>query len=168
MDYYRIGYIANTLGIKGELKVLSISNVPGRFDNMKSCYIDTGNGKLSLELERYRPYKGRYIALKFLGYDDIDSVAMFKGKYLEVDEGNLAELEEGHFYVFDIIGCKVLTADGESLGEVGDVLSHAGNDVYVIKGKKGDILIPAVKEIVKDIDIVKKAIKVDLPEGLVE
>ncbi|MDD2573225.1 MAG: ribosome maturation factor RimM [Bacillota bacterium] len=168
MDYYRIGYIANTLGLRGEMKVLLISNVPDRFEDLKDCFINSGNIRLPVEVERYRPYKKNCVALKLKGYDDANSVEALKGRYLEVDRANLAKLEEGHFYMFDIIGCKVFTTDGELLGEVEDVLSLGTNDLYVVKGERGEILIPAVKEMVKDIDIAKKTIRVQLPEGLVE
>lgn len=168
MDYYRIAYIANTLGIRGELKVLLISNVPDRFDGLEDCYIDTGKERLPVQVERHRPYRKNCVAIKLKGYDDIRSVEPFKGSYLVVDRANLAKLEEGHFFVFDIIGCKVLTTDGEAIGEVEDVLSSGANDLYVVKREKGEVLIPAVKEMVKDIDIAKKTIRVQLPEGLVE
>ena len=123
MDYFRIGYIANTLGVKGELKVLLLSSIPDRFRGLDRCYIDTGAGRLRVNVERYRPYKKGIIALKLKGYDDANSVLGFKGKYLEVDRENLAPLQEGQFYVFDIIGCKVKDTDGAVLGEVVDVLS---------------------------------------------
>jgi 16S rRNA processing protein RimM len=168
MEYYKIGYIANTLGIKGEMKVLLLSNIPDRFKDLEECYINTGTGRQRVEVERYRPYKTGSIVLKLKGYDDANSVLPFKGKYLEVDRDNLARLEEGQFYVFDIIGCKVLEADGSMLGEVVEVLSPGAHDVYVVKGDKGEILIPAVKEMVKEINIREKIISVQLPEGLVE
>jgi 16S rRNA processing protein RimM len=168
MDYFRIGYIANTVGIKGELKVLLISNIPERFKDLKECYIHTGTVRLQVEVERYRHYKKGYIALKLKGYDDANSVSAFKGKYLEVDRENLAQLSEGQYYVFDIIGCKVLDSDGSVLGEVTEVISPGANDVYVVKGPRGEILIPAVKDMVKSIDIGEKTIRVELPEGLVE
>ncbi len=168
MDYYRIGYIANTLGVKGELKVLLLTDNANRFNGLKACYVDTCNGRLQVEVEKYRPYKANCIALKLRGYDNINSVLDFKGKYLEVDKDNLARLEEGHYYIFEIIGCRVLTMDGASLGSVADVLSQGANDLYVVTGEKGEILIPAVKEMVKDIDIIGKTIRVDLPEGLIE
>jgi 16S rRNA processing protein RimM len=168
VEYFRIGYIANTLGVKGELKVVLLTSIPDRFETLQTCYIDTGTGKLQVRVEKQRPYKTNSIALKLTGYDDIDSVTGFKGKYLEVDRDNLATLEEGHYYVFEIIGCSVINADGCVLGEVVDVLSPGAHDLYVVMGKHGEILIPAVKEMVKDIDIREKTIRVSLPEGLIE
>lgn len=168
MEYYRIGYIANTLGIKGELKVLLLTNITGRFKDLKDCYIDTGDGRLPVQVEGYRPYKKGIIALKLKGYDSINPVQAFKSKYLEVDRDNLAQLPKGHYYVFDIIGCKVLTTDDTELGRVVDVLSPGAHDLYVVKCDSGEILIPAVKEMVKNIDMDKKIMVVSLPEGLIE
>ncbi len=168
MDYYKIGYIINTLGIKGELKVFPVSNIPNRFDDLKICYINTEKGRLPMDVEKSRPYKKKYVLLKFKGYDGINSVIGFKGKYLEVDRANLAQLQEGHFYVFDIIGCKVYTENNELLGKVKDVLPSGASDLYAVEGEKGEMLIPAVKEIVKHIDITTKTIRVQLPEGLIE
>ncbi len=169
MDYYKIGYIVNTLGIKGELKVLPLSNIPNRFNSLERCYIDIDGHRLAMDVEKRRAYKGgRYIALKFRHYDEIDSVIGFKAKYLEVDRANLAPLQEGHFYVFDVIGCKVYTERNELLGNVKDVLPTGANDVYVVEGEKGEILIPAIKSIVKRIDIASKVIDIQLPEGLIE
>ncbi len=168
MEYYKIGYIANTLGVRGELKVVVVSNIPDRFENLKCCYIDTGNVRLPVEVERERTHKTGIAAIKLKGYDDLDSVLAFKGKYLEVDRNNLAELGEGHYFVFEIMGCRVVTTDGTLLGEVTDVLTRDAHDLYVVEGEKGEILIPAVRDMVKEIDIDKKTIRVDLPEGLME
>lgn len=168
MDYYRVGYIAKALGIKGEVKVVPISNIPNRFRSLKDCFIDTGGVRLPVNVESVRPCVRDFVALKFTGYDDADSVAAFKGKYLEVDSDNLAKLKKGQYYVFDIIGCKVFTTDGEFLGEVVDVISRDTYDLFAVKGEKGDIFVPAIKEMVKDIKIAKKTIKVHLPKGLVE
>ena len=74
MEYFKIGYIANTLGIKGEIKVLLLSNIPDRFKDLEECYINTGAGRLRVEVERHRPYKTGSIALKLKGYDDANSV----------------------------------------------------------------------------------------------
>ena len=139
-------------------------NVPDRFDGLRTA-IDT-EGKAVGAGGKAQPYR-KNCGYKAKGYDDIRSESQ-RGSYLVVDRANLAKLEEGHFFVFDIIGCKVLTTDGEAIGEVEDVLSSGANDLYVVKREKGEVLIPAVKEMVKDIDIAKKTIRVQLPEGLVE
>jgi 16S rRNA processing protein RimM len=168
VEYIRIGYIANVLGIRGELKVEPLTSDTGRFGRLEYCYIDTGKGRLKVFPEHHRAYKNKHIILKLKSYDSIDSVLKFKGKYIEVDRKNLAELKEGSYYIFDIIDCTVYTVDGLELGKVVDVLQPGGNDVYVVAGDRGEILVPALKHVVKDIDIANKLIKVDLPEGLMD
>ncbi|MBA1333830.1 MAG: 16S rRNA processing protein RimM [Firmicutes bacterium] len=168
MEYYRIGYIANTLGIAGELKVQVLTNDIARFSSLEFCFIDMGKEKERVEIQYYREYKKGYIIIKFRGLDTISETEKFKGRYMVVDEDNLAQLEEGHYYIFQILGCRVKTEEGEELGEVTDVLQPGGNDVYVVRGREKEILVPAVKQFVKDIDIKRKVITVDLPEGLIE
>lgn len=168
MEYYRIGYIANTLGIGGELKVQTLTSDISRFSSLKSCYIDMEKEKERVEVQYYREYKKNYIIVKLKGFDTKGGTEKFKGKYMVVDENNLARLEEGRYYIFQILGCRVKTAEGEELGEITDVLQPGGNDVYVVTEGKREILVPAVKRFVKDIDIKRKVITVDLPEGLIE
>jgi 16S rRNA processing protein RimM len=168
MDYYKIGYITNTLGIRGELKVQPLTGSIDRYGELEFCYIDMGKAKEKVRIEYYKPYRKETIVIKLEGYNSINEVEKFKGKYLVVDEENLAELEEGRYYIFQIIGCRVKTENGEEIGEVTEVLQPGGNDVYVAKGKKGEVLIPAVRQVVKRIDINNGVIIVDLPEGLIE
>lgn len=166
--HIRVGYIFNTLGIKGELKVEPLTNDIKRFDDLEYCYINMGKFREKVYIQSYRPYKNGNIIVKLKDYDDINSVLKFKGRYMEIGEENLAQLEEGHYYIFQIIGCRVFTTDGEELGSVVEVLQPGGNDVYVVEGDKGQVLIPAIKEVVKEIDVDNKIIKVVLLEGLIE
>jgi 16S rRNA processing protein RimM len=168
VKYIRIGYITNVLGIKGELKVEPLTSNTDRFYGLEYCYIDTGKGRLKVCPEYHRAYKNKLIIIKLKGYDSIDKVQQFKGKYLEVDRDNLAKLQEGSYYIFDIVDCTVYTNDGLEIGKVVDVLQPGGNDVYVVAGKRGEVLIPALRHVVKHIDIENKVIRVDLPEGLME
>lgn len=166
--HIRVGYIFNTLGIKGELKVEPLTNDIKRFDDLEYCYINMGKFREKVYIQSYRPYKNGNIIVKLKDYDDINSVLKFKGRYMEIGEENLVQLEEGHYYIFQIIGCRVFTTDGEDLGSVVEVLQPGGNDVYVVEGDKGQVLIPAIKEVVKEIDVDNKIIKVVLLEGLIE
>jgi len=168
MEYIRIGFITNILGIKGELKVEPLTDDIKRFDELECCFIDMGKYRQKVYLERYRLYKKKNIVMKFKYYDNADNVLKFKGRYIEVDTENIVKLEKGHYFIFQIIDCQVYSTEGEELGKVVEVLQPGGNDVYVVKGPGGDILIPAIKDIVKNVDVENKIIRVDLPEGLIE
>ncbi len=168
MEYIKIGYITNTLGINGELKVEPLTSDVGRFGVLESCYINMGKHRKKVRLERYRRYKKKHVIVKFEGLDDIASVERFKGRYMEIDMENAVRLPEGHYFIFQLLGCRVYTSQGDDLGQVVEVLQPGGNDVYVVKSPAGEVLIPALKDVVREIDIENKTIRVDLPEGLLE
>lgn len=168
MEYIRIGYISNILGIKGELKVVPLTDNVKRYDILEYCYIDMEEYREKVCIEKYKPYKKKNISVKFKDYDDANSVLKFKGRYIEVDKANLVELKKDQYFIFQIIDCRVYSIEGEDLGKVVDVLQPGGNDVYVVKGPTGKILIPAIKAVVKKIDVNDKVIHVELPEGLIE
>ncbi|GFN36387.1 ribosome maturation factor RimM [Tepidimicrobium xylanilyticum] len=167
MDYIKIGWIMNTHGIKGELKVYPLTYDINRFNDLKKVYI--GNNKIEAEIERVKYSKGLTI-LKFKEFNNINDVLKFKKDYIYIDEKDRVELPDDHFFVFDIIDCTVYTIKGHKVGTVTDVLQMASNDVYVVKDVENgkEYLIPAVKEFVVDIDIKNKKIVIDPIEGMIE
>ncbi|SES74551.1 16S rRNA processing protein RimM [Oceanobacillus limi] len=166
---YNIGKIVNTHGIRGEVKVLRISDFDERFQVGKTVYIDKGSKEsTALIIDGHRVHKG-FDLLHFEGYDNINDVEHFKGCYLKISEEQQTELLENEFYYHEIIGCEVKTTSEELLGVVKEILSPGANDVWVIKPKKGkDILIPYIEEVVKTIDVEEKLIVIEPMEGLLD
>jgi 16S rRNA processing protein RimM len=166
---YTVGKIINTHGIRGDLKVLRVSDFEDRFEIGKVLYLVTDNQVVrELEIDGHRIHKG-FDLLHFNGLNNINEVEHFKGSTLKITESQLTELEENEYYYHEIIGCEVLTIEGNSIGQVKEILAPGANDVWVIKQPKGkDILIPYIKEVVKNIDIAEKKIVIEPMEGLLD
>jgi len=166
IEYLEVGKIVNTRGIKGELKVIPLTDNPERFDNLESVYVQKEEG-----LEEYRitgvSYSKSFVYLKLKGIDDIDAAEKLKGLSLKVHRSNAVKLPEDTYFICDIVDMDVYEDNGNLLGKITDVLKTGSNDVYVVKGEDGkEILIPALKSTVNDVDIMNKRMTVTLPEGL--
>lgn len=166
--WFNVGKIVNTHGIKGELKVLSMTDFPEeRYQkgNELTLFIE-GKEPKSLTIASYRKHKN-FDLLMFEGYSDINEVEGFKQGILKVDESQLQDLDEGEFYFHEIIGCVVRTTSGDELGVVKEILSPGANDVWVVKAPRGkEHLIPYIEDIVKKVDIAQKEIIIEPMEGL--
>lgn len=167
MRYLRVGKILNTHGIKGTLKILSLTDYEERFEELKWVYIQGYDEKFYINEIKYRP---KDLLLSFKDYDDINKVEKFKGKYILIDESQKRDLPEDTYYIADIIGLDVFTMEDEYLGKVIDILQTGSNEVYVIADEKSkkEILIPAVKEFMPEISLEKRRITVDPIEGMIE
>lgn len=164
-DYFRVGVIANTHGIKGEVKVFPTTEDPSRFRGMKRIVLDTGDEKLIREVASVRYFKNMVI-LKFRGIDNINDVEKYKGMDLLVPREDAIPLEEGEYYIADIIGARVETEDGTFFGELRDVLQTGANDVYVVDHEGREVLLPVIADCVLDRDLEKKVVTVHIMEGL--
>ncbi|MBZ9687923.1 ribosome maturation factor RimM [Clostridium estertheticum] len=151
-DFMSVGQIGKTHGLKGEVKVFSLTDSLERFKELKSVYID---GEIR-KIEGCKLQADKAI-LKIEGIDTIEQAELYRNKYLMVSRENAIKLPEGSYYVADLIDCSVFDDAGEELGKVFDVLHTPGNDVYWVKGKK-EVLIPVLKDIVVSIDIEKREI----------
>ena len=166
--YLRVGVIANTHGVRGEVKVYPTTEDIKRFDYLKEAVIDTGKEKINVNVTGVKYFKNMVI-LKFEQYDDMDQVIPLKGMDLLVTRENAIPLAEGEHYIVDMIGCKIITDDGNTLGELTDVMQTGANDVYVVKTTDGkEVLLPAIKECVLEKDIENKVIKVHIMKGLLD
>jgi len=159
MDYVRIGIIAKPQGIRGEVKITPLTDDISRFEGLKEAFIED-NGKYS-----HYNVKGTRLSegCAFLFLETVytrDEAEVLRNKYICVDRAHAITPPKGQYFIFDIIGCDVVTKQGASLGKVSEVMQPGANDVYVVQGEK-EILIPAVKAFVLDIDIEKKLITVD-------
>ncbi|SKA76382.1 16S rRNA processing protein RimM [Clostridium sp. USBA 49] len=151
-EFLAIGQIINTHGIKGEVKVYPLTDDIKRFRKVKTAYID-GVCKNII----WCKIQSNKVILKIEGIDSIEEAEKYKNKYIEVSRNEAVELSEGEYFIADIIGCKVFDKNNIELGEVYDVIKTGSNDVYWVKGKK-EILVPALKNIILDINIIENKI----------
>lgn len=165
-NYLRVGVISSTHGIKGEVKVFPTTDDVNRFKELKKVFLDTGKELLTMEIEGVKFFKQMAI-LKFKGIDDINEVEKYRGKDLLVDRENAVKLEEGEYFIFDLINSEVFTDEGEKLGHLAEIISTGANDVYVVKTEdQKELLIPSIKECILDVDVQQKKITVHLLNGL--
>ena len=166
-EYFEIGQIVNTSGLKGEIKVKPFTDDITKFNNFKTIYVSVKKELKEFEIEHVR-FSKNMIFLKLKGIDTIEEAENYRNLYLKIKRDKDEKLEEGVYYVVDLIGCTVYTDDNQILGKVDDVFSTGSNDVYVVKNEIGkQILLPAIKEVIKQIDINNKIITVNLLEGLI-
>lgn len=166
-----VGRLVNTHGIRGEIKVLSHTDFPDvRFAAGKKLLVipADGSSKFEVTVESAREHKGMFI-LKLKGYTNINEVEKYKGSMLKVPSDDLVELPENEYYFHQIVGCEVYTDEDETtpMGTITEILQPGANDVWVVKPAKGqDILIPVIPDVVLDVNIEAKRIKVHIMEGL--
>ncbi|MCM3291745.1 ribosome maturation factor RimM [Paenibacillus sp. MER 180] len=167
---FNVGKLVNTHGIRGEVKIIPTTDFPEERFAQKSELVlqqPNSNNSVSVTVERSRLHKNMYI-IKFVQFDNINEVEKYKGWMLKVSEEQLDELDEDEYYYHEIIGCKVVTDEGEELGIIDEILSPGANDVWVVKPAKGkSILIPVIDEVVLTVDVQEKVVTVHIMEGLI-
>lgn len=165
-DLITVGYMTDTKGIKGEVKVKNLSDAPGRFAPSKKFLLNPPTSNLlELEIESFYTHKD-LIIIKFVEINTLEQAQEIKGKYLEVEA---EKLEQGQYYAHQLIGLTVKTIEGVELGRVVEIITSGAHDIYKVRhqGRK-EYLIPAVKEIVKEINIKKGYILISPTPGLLE
>jgi 16S rRNA processing protein RimM len=155
-----VGRIVAAHGIRGELKVESLTDFPERFETGSRLWL---NGEQWV-VERGR-ISGRSVILKLRGLDTRSEAEALRGGELTVPEPAKLE-DEGVYYLHDIIGLPVYDTTGETLGKLFDVLSTGSTDVYVVRGDRGELLLPALDDVVTEVDVAGGRIVVDVPEGI--
>ncbi len=163
----QVGVISSTHGVRGEVKVFPTTDDVKRFKKLKNVILDTGREKLPLEIESVKFFKNLVI-LKFKGYDNINDIEKYKGKSLLVDRENAVRLRRNEYFIADMIGMHVYTEDEQLFGTLADVMQTGANDVYVIdSAKHGEVLIPAIKQCILNVDVENRKMTIHLMEGLV-
>ena len=167
-DLLQVGVITTTHGVRGEVKVFPTTDDPARFKKLKNVVLDTGKEMIDLEVAGVKFFKNMVI-VKFKGIDNINDVEKYRKKSLYVTRENVVKLKRNEYFIADLIGLSVESDEGEDLGEVSDVLQTGANDVYVLS-KEGmdDILLPAIRECVKNVDLEGGKMTVHLLPGLRE
>lgn len=162
----QVGVITDTHGIKGEVKVFPTTDDVNRFDYLKKAYIDSKEGLIPVKVNSVKYFK-QYVIIKFKGINDINDIEKYKKSPLLVTREDAVPLEEGQYYITDIIGINVFTDDGVNIGTLKEVLQTGANDVYIVRNSENkEILIPAIKQCILGIDLEKKEMKVHLLDGL--
>lgn len=163
----QVGVIASTHGVRGEVKVFPTTDDAERFKHLKKVYLDTGREQIPLEIQNVKFFK-QFAILKFKGIDNINDIEKYKGKSLLIDREEAVPLEEDEYYIADILGMDVYTEDGELFGRLRDVMETGANDVYILDTKEhGEVLVPAIRECILDVDIREKRMRIHLMEGLI-
>ena len=163
----QVGVITQPHGVRGEVKVFPTTDDPVRFKKLKKVILDTGKEKLDLEVEHVKFFK-QFVIVKFKEFDNINDIERYKRCPLLVTRANAVPLEEDEYFVADMIGMKVITEDGTEFGTLSDVMETGANDVYVIDSKEhGEVLMPAIKECVLNVDMESGIITVHLMNGLI-
>lgn len=165
-DKLQVGVITSTHGIRGEVKVFPTTDDAQRFLDLKTVYLDTGKEELEIEIEKVKFFKNLVI-LKFKNYDNINDIEKYKKCPILVTREDAVELEENEYFIADLIGLDAVSDEGENLGKISDVLQTGANDVYVIKNKGvKDILVPAIEQCVREVNLEENRIVIHLLPGL--
>ena len=165
-EYFEVGQIVNTFGIKGQLKVKPFTDDINRFEELKTVYICKKNEMKKVEIEDVK-YNKQCVLLKVKGIEDLTQAEKYKGLFLKIDRKDAKKLPKDTYFIADILGLEVYTDEGELLGKVDDIFPTGANDVYVVKDKLGkQILLPSIPEVLKEIDLEKGKVIVHLIEGL--
>ncbi len=162
-----IGQIVNTFGIKGMVKVKPFTDDIRRFDELKTVYVEKNSKQTEYEIEEVKYHKDM-VLIKFKGIDKVEQAEMFRNSYLTISRDSVEKLEEGRYYIVDLLGLEVYTDEQVLLGTLEDIFNTGSNDIYVVKDKQGkQILLPAIQDVIKQIDIENKKIIVHILPGLI-
>ncbi|MCL4251559.1 MAG: 16S rRNA processing protein RimM [Anaerolineae bacterium] len=168
-EYLVLGKLLRPHGVRGEVRMHVLTAYPERLADLEYVYLsedEAGTSVTAYMLEHVRLHQG-YALLTLGGIDGRDQAEPLRQLYVLVDMDHAVPLEEGEFYLYELIGVEVSTVEGERLGTLVDVIETGANDVYVIKSDTyGEVLIPAIDRVIVETDIDARKMTVQLPEGL--
>lgn len=162
-DWMLVGTVAAAHGVRGEVKVDLATDFPDRFKRLKTIYV--GDEHRPMAVLGARRIGGR-VALRLEGITDRDAAQSFRGAALSIPRAEAMPLPEGHYYYDQIIGLNAITTDGTPLGTVVEILSTGSNEVYVVRAEGREVLIPAIRDVVRQIDLAAGVLVVEPIEGL--
>jgi 16S rRNA processing protein RimM len=164
-----IGNIVGAHGIRGEVTVELLTDYPERFRRGLEVYLGNENEAIAVEIASARPLAGKNrVLVKLASVPDRSAAELLRGQWLLIREDQAMPLAEHENYIHDLIGLRVETASGKVLGELTEVLVTGANDVYVVSGEQGDLLLPALRSVVLSVDLARGLILVEVPDGLRE
>ena len=163
---FRVGVIAGTHGLRGEVKVFPTTDEPARFLDLEKVILDTGREERTLTIRSVKFFK-KFVILGFKGMDRIEDVEKLKGAELLINREDALPLEEGEYFIPDLLGLRVVTDDGRELGVIKDVIETGANNVYDVQNEDGArILIPAIPQCILDVRLEEGDMTVHLLPGL--
>ena len=165
-DLLQVGVITETHGIKGEVKVFPTTDDPERFSDLDEVLLDLGREKKLLHVAGVKYFK-QYVIVRFKEFNNINQIEPYVKKTLWVTRENAVPLEEDEYFIADLIGLEVVSDEGEKLGVISDVIRTGANDVYEVKQENGkEILLPAIKDCILDVDLEGAKMTVHVLMGL--
>ena len=166
LRYLAIGQVARAHGLRGELSVTVLTEFPERFKDTDRVYLGNEQEAEAYRLESYRWHKPN-ILLKLAGVDDRTQAEQLRGLLVQVPVEEAVVLPEGSYYLYELIGLEVVTITGEALGTLTNIIETGANDVYVVKGAGKEILLPAIPEVIKSVNLAEGRVVVEVMEGLI-
>ena len=166
--YLEIGQIVNTFGIKGQVKIVPFTDDITRFDELKGIYVEKKNELKLFQIEQVN-YKKNMVILKLKGIETVEEAEKLRNCYLKIDRKDAKKLPKDTYFIVDLLGLDVYTDEGKLLGKVDDIYNAGSSDIYVVKDELGkQILLPAIKDVLKEVDLENQKIIVHLIKGLVD
>lgn len=173
-EILKVGVITSTHGVRGEVKVFPTTDDVRRFKRLKQVILDTGKEKLTLQIEGVKFFKNMVI-LKFKGIDNVDDVQKYRQKDLYVERKDAVKLYKDEYFIADLIGTEVFDEEGRHVGKLTDVMTTGANDVYVVEldadfceSNSKEVLIPAIRQCIREVNIEAKKMVVHIMEGLLD
>ncbi len=164
-EYLDVGRIVAPFGLAGEVRVMPLTDFPERFAEMKSVLV--GESRRRYRILHARSARGQ-VLLKLRGVDDANAAEALRGEILRVPIAEAVALGDDQYFWYQIIDLEVVTTDGQSLGKIVDIIKTGANDVYVVRGVRGELLIPAIEDVVREVDLAAGRMVVELLPGLVD
>ena len=165
-QFLQVGVISSTHGIRGEVKVFPTTDDATRFKQLKSVLLDMGKERIGLEIQSVKFFK-QFVIVKFKGIDNINDIERYKGRSLLVSREDAVELDKDEYYIADLIGMDVFTEEGH-FGVLRDVMETGANEVYIVDSDShGEVLIPAIRQCVLNVDPEENRMTVRIMDGLI-
>jgi 16S rRNA processing protein RimM len=167
-SWISIGFIRRPHGVKGHVLVDALSDIPDRFRNLKQVWVEKSDGqRTSVEIEALKD-TGNALLIKFRDIHTPEQAALLRGGYIQIALENAATLPEGRYYVFELIGCRVVSDQGDEIGVLRDILEMPAHDIFVVDTPRGEALIPAVRDVTLAIEPEQRRIIVRLVPGMID
>lgn len=167
-DWVSIGYINGAHGIRGEVRVVPLTDNPQRLELLDELFLVSPAGNRQIYQIEATRFHQRYVLLKLKDVDTRNAAEALKGFSIEIDQDACLELPADHYYHFELIGLRVESTQNEYIGTITKILEMPANDVYIVCNDEREYLIPAIKDVIKHVDKEKKIMLIEVIEGLLD
>lgn len=166
-EFITIAKVVSIHGNKGEVSIFPLTDSADRFKKLSNVFLKNNHNQIKLDIENIRIKKERII-LKLKDIENIEEAKTLVGSFLEVKRKDAVKLPQNTYFIFEIIGLEVYTEDNVFLGKVENVISTGSNDIYIVKDKtKKEVFIPAIHDVIKEVNLEKKRIIINMVDGLI-